>query len=69
MGSIAAEDAIWILAVFLGGIALGVIAFVAAAIRREDRRLTLGGAAPDSLTRGARIVVRVGSRGPRVWEQ
>jgi hypothetical protein len=69
MSGIEATDAIWILAVFLGGIALGVVAIVSAAIRREDRRFSLSGAAPDSLTQGTRILVRFGSRGDRIWEQ
>jgi hypothetical protein len=69
MSGIEATDAIWILAVFLGGITLGVLAIVAAGIRREDRRFSLGGAAPDALTQGARTLVRFGSRGDRIWER
>jgi hypothetical protein len=69
MSGIEATDAIVILAVFLGGIALGVVLIVAAAIRREDRRLSLRGAAPDSMTRGARMLIGVGSRGGRTWER
>jgi hypothetical protein len=69
MSGIEATDAIWILAVFLGGIALGAVAIVSAAIRREDRRFSLSGAGPDSLTQGARILVRFGSRGDRIWER
>jgi hypothetical protein len=68
MSGIEATDAIGILAVFLGGMVLGVVLIVAAAIRREDRRLSLSGAAPDFMTRGARILMRVGSRGRRIWE-
>jgi hypothetical protein len=37
------------LAIFLGGIVLGVVLIVSAAIRREDRRFSLSGAAPDFL--------------------
>lgn len=69
MSGIEATDAIGILAVFLGGMVLGVVLIVAAAIRREDRRLSLSGAAPDFMTRGARILMRVGSRGRRIWER
>jgi hypothetical protein len=69
MNGIEATDAIWILAIFLGGIALGVVLIVSAAIKREDRRFSLGGAAPDFLTHGARIVIGVGSRGERTGEQ
>jgi hypothetical protein len=48
---------------------LGVVLIVSAAIRREERRFSLSGAAPDFLTQGARILIRVGSRGERVWER
>jgi len=48
---------------------LGVVLIVSAAIKREDRRLSLSGAAPDVLTQGARILIRVGSRGERIWER
>jgi len=69
MSGIEATDAIWMLAVFLGGITLGALAIVVAAIRREDRRFSLGQAAPDALTQAARNLVRFGSRGDRIWEQ
>jgi hypothetical protein len=69
MSGIEAMDAIWMLAVFLGGITLGALAIVAAAIRREDRRFSLGKTAPDALTQGTRTLVRFGSKGPRIWEQ
>ena len=68
MSSIQAAHAIEILATFLGGIALGVVVIVSLAIKREERRRSLRGAAPDLVTRGARILVRFGSRGDRVWE-
>jgi hypothetical protein len=41
-------------AVFVGGIVVGVIAVVAVAVRREDRRYTLAGEAPGRLARGTR---------------
>ena len=41
-------------AVFLAGVAMGVIAVVAIAVRREDRRYTLAGDAPDRLSRNTR---------------
>jgi hypothetical protein len=69
MRGIEATDAIAILAIFLGGMVLGVVLIVSAAIRREERRFSLSGAAPDFLTQGARILIRVGSRGERVWER
>jgi len=69
MRGIEATDAIAILAIFLGGMVLGVVLIVSAAIKREERRLSLSGAAPDVLTQGARILIRVGSRGERIWER
>ena len=42
------------IAVFLGGIMIGVLAVMAIAIRREDRRHTLVGEAPDRLSRNTR---------------
>ena len=67
MSGIEATEAIGILAIFLGGIVLGVVLIVSAAIRREDRRFSLSGAAPACLAQGARMVMRVGSRGERIW--
>jgi hypothetical protein len=67
MSGIEARDAIEILAIFLGGIVLGVVLLVSAAIKREERRYSLSGAAPDALTQGARMLCRVGRRGERVW--
>lgn len=49
-------------AVFLGGIVIGIIAVVAVAVRREDRRYTLAGEAPDRLSRNARRLTGVGRR-------
>jgi hypothetical protein len=49
-------------AVFLGGMVTGVIAAVAIAVRREDRRYTLAGEAPDRLSRNARRLTGVGRR-------
>jgi hypothetical protein len=40
--------------VFFAGAALGVIAAVSVAVRREDRALSLGASAPGLLSRGAR---------------
>jgi hypothetical protein len=41
-------------AIFLGGIVVGVIAVIAVSIRREDRRYTLAGEAPGRLSRSTR---------------
>jgi hypothetical protein len=69
MSGTEAAEAIMILAVFLGGIVAGLMVIVALAIRREDRRYSLSGAAPDFATRGTRLLIRVGCRGPRVWDR
>jgi hypothetical protein len=49
-------------AVFLGGVVMGVIAVVAIAVRREDRRYTLASAAPDRLSRNTRRLTGVRRR-------
>jgi len=50
-------------ALFLGGIVTGVIVVVALAVRREDRRYSLEGEAPDRISRSARMLNGVGRRG------
>jgi hypothetical protein len=50
-------------ALFLGGVVAGIIAVVAWAVRGEDRRYTLAGEAPSSISRGARRLNGVGRRG------
>lgn len=50
-------------ALFLGGIVTGVIVVVALAVRREDRRYSLVGEAPDRMSRSARMLNGVGHRG------
>jgi hypothetical protein len=71
MDGSAASVAYLILSVFLGGVTLGIIAMVAIAIRREDRRYSLSGAAPGAAARGARFLTRFGGAGshfrPRGW--
>lgn len=51
-----------IIALFFGGVLSGVIVVVALAVRREDRRYSLIGEAPDRLSRGARRLNGVGRR-------
>ena len=67
MGGSAASVAYLILATFLGGVTLGIVAMVAIAIKREDRLYSLSGAA----ARGARFLTRFGGAGshfrPRGW--
>ena len=71
MSSNGASIAYLILAVFLGGVTLGVIAMVAIAVKREDRLYSLSGAAPGAAARGARLLTRFGGAGshhrPRGW--
>ena len=49
-------------AIFLGGIVLGIIAVVAISVRREDRRYTLAGAAPDRISRNTRKLTGLARR-------
>jgi len=71
MNGSAASVAYLILAVFLGGVAIGVVAMVAVAVRREDRLYSLSGAAPGAAARGARWLTGFGGTGvhtrPRDW--
>ena len=50
-------------ALFLGGVVTGVIAVIALAIRREDRRYSLVREAPGRMARSARRLTGVGRRG------
>jgi hypothetical protein len=50
------------IAFFLGGVVIGVIAVVALAVRREERRFTLVHEAPDRLSRSTRWLNGVGRR-------
>ena len=50
----ASAEIIAIISLVLGGIAVGVVIAVAISVRREDRRFTLVGDAPDRMSRGAR---------------
>jgi hypothetical protein len=49
-------------AVFLGGVVMGVIAVIAIAVRREDRRYTLAVEAPDRMSRNTRRLTGVRRR-------
>lgn len=51
-----------IIALFLSGVVAGVIVVVALAVRREDRRFSLIGEAPDRMSRSARRLTGVGCR-------
>lgn len=63
MSSSAASVAYLILATFLGGVTLGVVAMVAIAVKREDRLYSLSGMAPGAAARGARWLTRFGGVG------
>ena len=63
MNGSAASVAYLILAVFFGGVTLGVVAMVAVAVRKEDRLYSLSGAAPGAAARGARWLTRFGGSG------
>ena len=71
MSSSGASVAYLILATFFGGFWLGVVAMVAVAVRKEDRRYSLSDAAPSAVARGARWITRYGGEGthyrPRGW--
>jgi hypothetical protein len=56
-------EAYGILASFGMGIVIGVIAMVAVAIRREEKRWSLSGAAPGPLAGGVRWLTGLGSVG------
>jgi hypothetical protein len=49
-------------AVFIAGVVMGVVAVVAIAVRREDRRYTLAVDAPDRLSSTTRRLTGVGRR-------
>jgi len=50
------------IAVFIAGLVMGVVAVVAVAVRREDRRYTLAGDAPDLMSKTTRRLTGVGRR-------
>jgi hypothetical protein len=54
--------AIWVFVTFAAGAAIGLVVAVAVAIRQEERRMSLRGAAPSWLSGGARRVNGVGVR-------
>ena len=50
------------IALFLGGVVIGVMAAIALAVHREDRAYTLVGEAPNRMSRNARRLNGVGRR-------
>lgn len=49
-------------AIFFGGLVMGVTVVIAIAVRREDRRYTLAVEAPDRLSRNTRRLTGVARR-------
>jgi hypothetical protein len=66
MNGSAASVAYWILSLALGGIAVGVLAMVAVAVRREDRRFSLYSTAPGPAAQATRWLTRFGASGLHV---
>ena len=66
MNGSAASVAYWILPLILGAVTVGVLAMVAAAVWKEDRRSTLLGAAPGAATRATRRLTRFGASGMHI---
>jgi hypothetical protein len=71
MNGSGASIAYWILAAFLGGVAIGMLATTAVAIWQEERRFSLSGSAPTAAARGGRWMTGFGGVGshyrPRHW--
>lgn len=61
------EALILIFVIFATGALLGVVVITAIAYRREDRRGSLPGGAPDALCQGTRRLTGVGTIGPAGW--
>ncbi len=66
MNGSAISAAYLILPLILGGFTLGVLVMVAVAVRKEDRRFSLSGAAPGAAAQVTRWLTRFGGSGPRV---
>ena len=65
MSSVEVAAGIGILGVFVLGIVIGIVLVVSFASRREDRRYSLWGKAPDPACQGARRLLGVWVRGER----
>ena len=65
MSSIEVAAGVGILGVFVLGIVIGIVLVVSFASRREDRRFSLWGKAPDPACQGARLLLGVWVRGER----
>jgi hypothetical protein len=67
MSGIEVEALIGIFITFAAGAFVGVIAIASVAYRREDRRGSLPGPAPDAMCQGVRRLTGVGTVGPAGW--
>lgn len=67
MSGIEVEALIVLFVVFAAGIVSGVIMIASFAYRREDRRGSLPGRAPDAVCQGTRRLTGVGTIGPAGW--
>jgi hypothetical protein len=65
MSGVEVAVGIGILGVFVLGIVIGIVLVVSFASRREDRRYSLWGKAPDPACQGARRLLGVWVRGER----
>jgi hypothetical protein len=63
MGSVDVTVAMVIVFAFVLGVTIGVVLIVSFASRREDRRMSLWGEAPDPACGGVRRLVGAGVRG------
>lgn len=61
------EEAIVIVIVLVAGVFVSVLVAVAVAYRREDRRGSIFGPAPDPLCKGVRRLTGVWTTGPVGW--
>jgi hypothetical protein len=66
MNGSAASVAYWILPLILGVFTLGVLTMVAVAVRKEDKRFSLYGAAPGAAAQATRWLTRFGASGLHV---
>ena len=66
MNGSAASVAYWILPLILGAFTLGVLTMVAVAVRKEDKRFSLSGAAPGVAAQATRWLTRFGATGRHV---
>jgi hypothetical protein len=66
MNSSTAWAAYWIPSLVLGILTIGVLVMVAVAVRKEDRRFSLYGAAPGPAAQATRWLTRFGALGLHV---